>query len=223
MNEFAPAPSFSQLTIKSAALAVKQASARVGYFRRLRASSPDSAAFEASDLRKVSRAVRQVLVHGLINGTGYSNESQGIVNTTGRQTKTLAGSVHTLSELVDMFELLCQADAHLVTSAWLLHRSMVATLLESQHGTNTDTIMRVTGPREWLLLGLPVQVSTQVPSGSVVLADWSKVTVCNFVPSHVLVDGFSVGKSIRGDVELIVSNFVDIALAEVDNLVIGSA
>ena len=100
---------------------------------------------------------------------------------------------------------------------------MVASLLETQHGTNTDTIMRVTGPREWLLLGLPVQVSTQVPSGSFVLADWSKVTVCNFGPSQVLVDGFSGGKSIRGDVELIVSNFVDIALAEVDNLVIGSA
>ena len=66
---------------------------------------------------------------------------------------------------------------------------------------------------------LPVQVTTQVPNGSVVLADWSKVTVCNFVPSQVLVDGFSFGKSIRGDVELIVSNFVDIALAEVDNLV----
>jgi len=67
------------------------------------------------------------------------------------------------------------------------------------------------------------QVSTQVPSGSVVLADWSKVTACNFGPSQVLVDGFSGGKSIRGDVELIVSNFVDIALAEVDDLVIGSA
>ena len=49
------------------------------------------------------------------------------------------------------------------------------------------------------------------------------MTVCNFGPSQVLVDGFSGGKSIRGDVELIVSNFVDIALAEVDNLVIGSA
>ena len=223
VNEFAPAPSFSQLTIKSAALSAKQASARVGYSRRLRASSPDGAAFEASVLREVSRAVRQVLENGLINGTGYSGEPQGIVNTTGRQTKSFAGSVPTLSELVDMFELLGQADADLSTSAWLLHPSMVASLLETQHGTNTDTIMRVTGPREWLLLGLPVQVSTQVPSGSVVLADWSKVTVCNFGPSQVLVDGFSGGKSIRGDVELIVSNFVDIALAEVDNLVIGSA
>ena len=106
VNEFAPAPSFSQLTIKSAALSAKQASARVGYSRRLRASSPDGAAFEASGLREVSRAVRQVLENGLINGTGYSGEPQGIVNTTGRQTKSFAGSVPTLSELVDMFELL---------------------------------------------------------------------------------------------------------------------
>ena len=66
-------------------------------------------------------------------------------------------------------------------------------------------------------------MSTQVPSGSVVLADWSKVSVCNFGSSQVLVDGFSGGKVIRGDVELIVSNFVDIALDELDNLVIGAA
>ena len=67
------------------------------------------------------------------------------------------------------------------------------------------------------------QVSTQVPSGSVVLADWSKVTVCNFGPSQALADGFSGGKSTRGDVELIVSNFVDLALSEADNVVVGSA
>ena len=42
-------------------------------------------------------AYPQVLEHGLINGTGYSGEPQGIVNTTGRQTKSFAGSVPTLS------------------------------------------------------------------------------------------------------------------------------
>ena len=222
ISEFETTPSMP-LTIKSATLSAKQASARVGYSRRLRASSPDGAAFEASVLREVRRAVRQVVEFGLIQGTGGSGQPQGIVNTTGRQTKSFASAVPTLAELVDMFELLGQADADLSSSAWLLHPSMVASLLETQHGTNTDTIMRVTGPREWLLLGLPVAVSTQCPSGSVVLADWSKVTVANFGPSQALADGFSGGKSTRGDVELIVSNFVDLALSEADNVVVGSS
>jgi HK97 family phage major capsid protein len=221
--ENAPAPSFSPLGVASAQLSAKQAAARIAYSRRLAAGVSDRGAFEAALLREVRRAVAQVVEAGLLAGTGSSGQPLGLLNTPGRQTKTFGGAVPSQAELADMLELLAGADADLNSSGWLLHPADAAALLKTLISANGgETVLQAIGSREWLLLGLPVAMSRNVPEGSVLLADWARLEVAYFGPPVLLVDPFSGGKSMTGATELHVANFVDCAMSEPDCLVVGS-
>lgn len=221
--ENAPAPSFAALTVASAQLVPKQAAARIAYSRRLASGVSDRGALEAALLREVRRAVAEVVEAGLLSGTGSNGQPLGLINTPGRQSKTFAGAVPTQAEAADMLELLADADGDLSSSGWLLHPADAAALLKTLvNASGGETVLQVIGSREWLLLGLPVAMSRNVPQGSVLLADWARFEVAYFGPPVLLVDPFSGGKSMTGATEVHVANFVDSAFSEPSCLVVGS-
>ena len=72
------------------------------------------------------------------------------------------------------------------------------------------------------IAGLPLAMSTNVPEGKVILADFSTVVQIYFGSPQIIDDRFSNGKSISGASELIVMNFCDVVLKNPEFVVVGA-
>ena len=223
ISEGAAAPSFSALEVKSVSSTPKNCSARIAYSRRLMALAPDKAAFEASLLRELRRAIKVEIEEKLFSGSGSSNQPLGIYNTTGVGSKTFSAALPTHAELVDMMELLADANADLTAARFLIHTSDLAGLLKQQitSGGGETTVTYDAG--NYRIAGVPVLATTAATQGKILLADMSAITLLFYGPPQLIADMFSNGKSATGQTELIVQNYVDSMITDRNLVVVGSA
>ncbi len=218
--EGSPAASLST-TVQSATATAHCAAARLGLTRRVRnQGGPDT---EAAILAEIARAVSNTIELGFIAGSGSNNEPVGIVNTAGIGTKTFISATPTWAELVDMGEVFCNADGDFTRAAWLLSPTMAAALLLRLIDGNGGELVVTYSEGRHRIAGIPLAVSSNVPSTKVILADFSTVQQVYFGAPQIIDDRFSNGKGIAGASEIIVMNFCDVAVKNPALIVVGSA
>ena len=220
--ENAAAPSFNQLQVKSVTSTPKCCSARIAYSRRLAALAPDKSAFEASLLTELRRTIKVEIEKKYFSGSGSSDQPLGIYNTSGIGSKTFSAALPTYAELVDMIELLADANGDLTAARFLIHPSDIAGLLKQQVTSGGgDTTLSYVG-NGYRIAGIPVFATTAATEGKVLLADMTAITLLNYGPPQLIVDAFSNGKSTTGQTELIVQNYVDSLIRDRSLVVVGS-
>lgn len=196
------------------------AAARLGLTRKVRVQVEGG--IESAVLREVSAAVRATLEQGFLAGSGSNNEPLGLINTPGIGSQSFAGAVPTYAELVGMVETLADADGELSNAHWILHPSDLCDLLKTQQGTDgAEVVQFIDGAHR--IGGLPVAASRHLTEGKHLLLDPAAVVLAYFGPAQIIEDLYSNGKSARGDSELIVFNFADVALIHPEHVVVGSA
>lgn len=215
------AATFAGLQVRSVSLVPHAAAARCAYSRRAAAAAAQ--AIEPALLAELRRAVRAVVERGCIAGTGSANQPLGLENTPGKQSITFAASTPTNTELAAMVEAAGDNNADLSSCAFLLHPSTLTTLLRSQAAAGTGGEMVV----QWSdgahrIHGFRVESSTHVTEGRVLFADFSKVLICYFGAPFVIADTFTAGKSITGDCEVVLINYMDACITDPSQLVLGS-
>lgn len=219
LGEGDPANSMST-TVPSIAASAKCAAARLGMSRRVRNANRTD--IEAAVLAEIERAVRSTIEQGFIQGTGSQNQPLGLISAaTG--SKTFAAATPTWGELVDMVELLGDADADLSAAAWLVHPSTAAALMKVQIDADGGELAVIWADGRHRIAGLPIAMTTACPEGKVVLGDFSTVTQVFFGAPQIIDDRFSAGKSISGASEIIVLNYCDVVLKNPEFVVVGSA
>ena len=220
ISEGEPASSLST-TVQSASATARCAAARLGLSRKVRNQArPDT---EAAILAEIARAVQNTIEQGFIAGSGSNNEPNGLVNTAGIGTKTFISATPTWSELVDMGEVFCNADGDFTRAAWLLSPSMAAALLLRLIDGNGGELVVTYSEGRHRIAGIPLAVSSNVPSTKVVLADFSTVQQVYFGAPQIIDDRYSAGKGISGASEVIVMNFCDVLVKNPALIVVGSA
>ena len=221
--ENAPAPTFNALTVKSVTSSPKCCSSRIAYSRRLMASVSDKAAFESSLLAELRRAIKVEIETKLFSGSGSSNQPLGVYNTPAIASQSFGAALPTHAELIDMIELLADANGDLTTARFLVHPSDMTGLLKQQvtAGGGATTLSYEGG--SYRVAGVPVFATTAATEGKVVLADMSAITLLFYGPPQLIVDPFSNGKSTTGQTELIVQNYVDSLIRDRSLVVVGSS
>lgn len=208
-------------TVQSATATARCAAARLGLSRRMRNANRSD--IEAAVLAEIEAAVRNVIEQGFIQGTGSNNQPVGIVNVDDVGSKTFAAAVPTWAELTDMLELLAAANGDLSRASWLVHPAMAASLMKLLIDGDGGELAVVWADSRHRIAGLPLAVSSNVPQGSVILADFSTVQQIFFGAPQIIDDRYSGGKAISGASEIVVMSFCDVVLKQPAHVVVGSA
>ena len=196
----------------------KLASARLSFSRRLKVLVPDA---EGSVLQEVGRAVAGLIEKGAIQGTGSNSQPLGLLNLPGALSKTFAAATPTSSELVDMLELVADADVDPYKLVWLLHPSMAANLRRSEISSGSgELILNFIGDT-FRLHGVPVLMTTNVPEDKVLLLDPSYSRLVYFGSAQVVVDPFR--GAVSGVTHVQVLNAMDFVCTHQSSVVVGSA
>lgn len=124
---------------------------------------------EALLLNDLLRGVRDGLEAAVFNGSGSSGQPTGVIQTSGVNTTTFAGSSPTRAELLSQMDDLAAVDVDLSACQWAVSPAMAVKLYSVLDGASRPIY---DGDR---MLGLPVKVSSNVPSTRVLLADWRQV------------------------------------------------
>jgi HK97 family phage major capsid protein len=178
---------------------------------------------EAAVLAEIEAAVRNVIEQGFIQGTGKNDQPLGILNVDGIGSKTFGGAVPTWAELIDTIELLAAADGDLSRASFLAHPAMAASLMKLQVDADGGELAVVWADGRHRIAGLPLAISSNVPQGSVILADFGTVQQVYFGSPQIVDDRFSGGKAISGASEIIVMSFCDLVLKQPSHIVVGTA
>lgn len=208
-------------TVQSATATARCAAARLGLSRRMRNANRSD--IEGAVLAEIEAAVRSVIEQGFIQGTGSNNQPVGIVHVDGVGSKTFGGAVPTWVELIDMLGLLAAADGDLSRASWLVHPAMAASLMKLQIDGDGGELAVVWADGRHRIAGLPLAVSSNVPQGRVILADFSTVQQVFFGAPQIIDDRYSGGKAISGASEVCVLTYCDVVLKQPAHVVVGTA
>jgi len=208
-------------TVQSATAVARCAAARLGLSRRVRNANRSDV--EGAVLAEIERAVRNTIERGFIQGSGADAEPLGLMNVPGTGTKTFAAATPTWAELIAMVELLGGADGDIGRAHFLVHPSMLASLMAVLIDPNGAELAVVWADGAHRIAGVPIAISSNVPEAKVLLGDFSTVQQVFFGAPAVIDDQFSGGKSINGSSELIVMNHCDVAVLRPAHIVLGSA
>jgi HK97 family phage major capsid protein len=208
-------------TVQSATAVARCAAARLALSRRVRTAS--RADVEGAVLAEIQRAVRNTIEAGFIAGSGADSQPLGIVNVPGIGSKTFAAATPTWAELTDMLELLGDADADITRANFLMHPSMLSNLLSVQIDPDGGELAVVWANGHHRIAGIPLAVSSNVPEGKVILADFGTVQQVYFGSPQIIDDRFSGGKAISGASEIVVMSFCDLVLKQPSHIVVGTA
>jgi HK97 family phage major capsid protein len=208
-------------TVQSATATARCAAARLGLSRRVR--NANRADVEGAVLAEIQRAVRNTIEQGFISGTGADSEPLGLVNVPGVGSKAFASATPSWSELLDMVELLGDADGDVSRAHFLVHPSMLASLMAVLIDPNGGELAVVWSSGAHRIAGIPIAISSNVPEARVILGDFTTVQTVYFGAPQVIDDRFSAGKAINGSSELVVMNHCDVVVREPALIVLGSA
>jgi HK97 family phage major capsid protein len=133
----------------------------------------------------IVRRVALAVDRAFLLGDGANNTVRGIVNTPGIIVPTPYGTL----EVDDLHDAIGEAlAANASPSVWFMHPDAFTTLRKQREGAGTGAYLLQPDPTAenvFRLLGLPVKVTTQLPPGTIVLADMSQVAVARDVDASV--------------------------------------
>jgi HK97 family phage major capsid protein len=208
-------------TVQSATATARCAAARLGLSRRVRNANRSDV--EGAVLAEIQRAVRNTIEQGFISGTGADSEPLGLLNVPGVGSKAFAAATPSWSELLDMVQLLGDADGDVSRAHFLVHPSMLASLMGVLIDPNGGELAVVWSSGAHRIAGIPIAISSNVPEGKVLLGDFTTVQTVYFGSPAVIDDQFSGGRSINGSSELVVLNHCDVVVREPALVVLGDS
>ena len=209
------------LELSSVIASAHHCGAAINFSRRLRSGTQGD--LQAAVTAEMRRSVSRVLEQGLLAGSGSNGEPLGLINQAAGAV-SFAAALPTFSEVLQMVEALGDANGDLGAASWILHPSDAAALAEQQVVANTgQMIIQPIGIRQWAMAGLPMFLSTNVPEGKLILLDPIAAKIVNFGPPQLIADPFSGSNSVTGATSIVVSNYTDLAVAEPELVVVGSA
>ena len=127
------------------------------------------------------------------------------------------------AELVDMIELLADANCDLTAERFLVHPSDMTCLLKQQvTSRGGDTKLSFVG-NGYRIAGVPMFATTAATERKVLLAEMNANTLKFYGPPQLIVNSFSNGKSTTGQTELIDQNYHDSHISDRSLDVVESA
>lgn len=123
-----------------------------------------------------------------------------------------------------MVEAIGDADGSINRAVFLMHPSKLAALAATERAAGTGLMaVEPLGRHQWHVAGIPALTSTLIPESKVIAMDPAAAQICYFGPPQLLTDPFSGSNAVHGDTTVVVSNYVDIGVAEPALCVVGSA
>jgi len=148
-------------------------------------------ALQARMVKDVANKLDAAFIAG--DGTvvsGSRTTPLGLLNYTGAQTVDAAPTA--LDPIVDAWGLLLGAGANVTAAKWLMNPADFVALRKIKQGTGSNGYVLTPDPTAdgvFRLFGAEVKVSTHVPAGSAILADFSQVAVArDSAPSVKILD-----------------------------------
>lgn len=189
----------------------RQSFSYVEISRRLRLALPNA---EATVLAELSRATRQVLERGFLQGSGSESQPLGLFTMvdadTDAQEVNFAGAVPTLAELNDMLAAYLSAHGAYDRAVWIAPSALAVALLETEKGSSTGVYLADANyPAGLSILGRPLLVSDNAPAGQMLLFNPDTIRQVFWASPFALLDRFSDGRDKRGDSLLIIYNLCD--------------
>ena len=201
----------------SVSVTPRLAYAQLGFSRKLLLQAND---IENAVTAEVARAVSGLIEHGAINGTGTNAQPLGLLNIDGALSKTFGAATPTSSELVDMLELVSLQDVDLNKLVWVVNPAMAANLRRSEISSGSGELI-LNYDNGYRLHGVPVAMTTNMPSGKVLLMEPSFTKLVYFGSAEVLVDPYR--NATTGHTNVQVFNHVDVAVTYPESICVGSS
>lgn len=221
IQEGAASPTFSALEVKSVTLHGKQAASRIAYTRRTALGAPDRQAFESRLQQELQSAVRSQLESAVLSGSGSSGQPLGLTNTPGHQAVALS-STPTFADMLSMVEQYADSHGDMATARFILHPSDAVKLMQSLVSANGGETVLSYQNGEYRIAGIPCLISGNIAEGKLLLFDPPRTEIVYFGPATMLIDPFSNGKSITGQTEIHLINFIDLGVSDPSLVVVGS-
>ena len=136
------------------------------------------------------RSIAGTVEAGLLAGTGTSSQPMGMVNDPQLQRRTFTGAA--LPSRARVGELVGEL---LDNGADLEQVQILASSADFDTSQVGTPLVEVAPDGRRRLATVPVSFSPYIPSGSVILADWSRVAVAYVGPPQLIVDPYTEGES----------------------------
>jgi len=195
------------------------ASARLAFSRKLKQLGQD---VEGQMLAEIGRAVGALIESGCLTGTGTNSQPLGLLNLTGKLTTSFTSTTPTFDELVVMVGSLAAENVDVARLAFVMHPQMLSALLLQPVAAGSSVFCVQWLEGQWRCLGVPVFVTSNIPAGKVLLADFSAVNIVYFGAAQMIFDSYTNGRSINGATEITVLNYADVVVTNETSIAVGS-
>jgi HK97 family phage major capsid protein len=155
-------PTFGQITMSP-----KNAGIYIPISHQLVEQAPDLMRALQADMRK---ALGALIDAAAINGSGSSGQPQGLLNTTA--VTKISGTSLDWADIVGMRKTVRDANGAELTTAWIAATDVAELLSKRERASGSGFILD-----NGKIDSRPCFVSTTVPSGTLLCADWSVVTL----------------------------------------------
>ena len=160
------------------------------------------------------------LEKAVLAGSGSSGQPLGLINTPGKQTSSLSATP-TNPQMLDMVAKYANANGNMATARFVMHPSDATLLMRSFISANGGEVVLNYQNGEYRVAGIPVLMTTNMTQGKILLFEPQRVEVVYFGPAMLLIDPFSNGKSVTGQTEVHVINFIDLGVSDPSLIVVG--
>ena len=195
------------------------ASARLAFSRKLKLLGQD---VEGQMLAEIGRAVGALIESGCLTGTGTKSQPLGLLNLTGKLTTTFTSTTPTYAELAVMVGSLAAENVDVARLAFVIHPQMLSALMLQPVAAGSSVFCVQWMEGQWRCLGVPVFVTSNIPAGKVLLADFSAVNIVYFGAAQIIFDSYTNGRSINGATEITVLNYADVVVTNETSIAVGS-
>jgi HK97 family phage major capsid protein len=193
VSEDADTP-LSEALFGSAMAAPKEAAVRV---RMSRSLFRQAGALAEQELRAIlQRSISETVEKGIIDGSGQNSEPMGLLNDPQLQRRTYAGNgaLPEASKAAELAAELAENGADVDSLQFLLSSADFADSQNLITATGQTSLIQISDGRR-RLGGIPCSFSPYIPSGKLIVADFSRLVIKYVGLPQLLVDPYTMGES----------------------------
>ena len=162
----------------------------------IKQSSPDA---EFMIRNMLAESIAEELDKQAVQGDGTGSKITGVINTAGIGSLEYAnGGSPSWADIVNLEAQLTTSKVGMSNIAYLVHPTMAATLKTTEVATGTGVFIM----KDNVMNGHPVQVSTNVPAGTVIIGAWSDLVVATWGILALDVNPYGATDFARGNIKV---------------------
>jgi HK97 family phage major capsid protein len=185
----------SEALLGTAMMAPKEAAVRIRMSRRLFKQAGQIAEQEFRSL--IQRSIAETIEAGILNGTGANAQPLGMLNDEQLQQETFTSSTGLPSreKTAEFIGEILEAGGDLEQIQILLSAADYEASQLRVDSTGGDSALVEISDGRRRLAGVPVAFSEHVPTGRLIVADWSRVVVSYVGPPQLIVNPYTESSS----------------------------